>query len=120
MQKIERTPKIKGVKSHSDQQKERFEQAKNAKKAKTYDSEWRSLRVLQLDLYPACAVCGRDAVHVDHIKSVKTAPQLRLEPSNLQSLCHSCHSKKTAQVDGSFGRNSTTTHQTTELFSRRG
>ena len=33
------------------------------------------------------------ATVVDHIKSVREAPELRLEWSNLQSLCKPCHDK---------------------------
>jgi hypothetical protein len=40
------------------------------------------------------------ATDVDHIDG-NTGNN---HPDNLNSLCHSCHSKKTAAHDGSFGR----------------
>lgn len=43
-----------------------------------------------------CVQCGAHGrLEVDHIKPVRTHPDLAFELSNLQSLCRSCHSKKT-------------------------
>ena len=36
------------------------------------------------------------AAHVDHIKPVAKYPELRYDTNNFQSLCISCHSKKSA------------------------
>lgn len=41
---------------------------------------------------------------VDHIASVKQAPERYWDTTNHQSLCQRCHSKKTAMEDGGFGR----------------
>ena len=53
---------------------------------------------------PTCASCLkrgiiRQAVLVDHIEPIKTAYgwQHRLDESNLQSLCQTCHNAKTAR-----------------------
>ncbi|MFS1513428.1 HNH endonuclease [Chengkuizengella sp. SCS-71B] len=35
---------------------------------------------------------------VDHITPIKEDWSLRLDLINLQSLCHSCHNKKTAKI----------------------
>ena len=61
---------------------------------------WRRLRALFLRTNPLCVVCfeaGRTvaAVHVDHIKTRRERPDLEFDSSNVQSLCHSCHSRKT-------------------------
>jgi 5-methylcytosine-specific restriction protein A len=40
---------------------------------------------------------------VDHIQSIKDRPDLRLEATNLQSLCWPCHNAKTNRSDGGFG-----------------
>lgn len=40
-----------------------------------------------------CKAAGR--LEVDHIKPVRSHPQLAFELSNLQSLCPSCHGRKT-------------------------
>lgn len=43
------------------------------------------------------------AKHVDHVVPVARGGA-ELDASNLQSLCHPCHSRKTALHDGGFGR----------------
>ncbi len=44
------------------------------------------------------------ATEVDHIIPHKGDMSLFWDPSNWQSLCHACHSRKTAREDGGFGR----------------
>ena len=60
---------------------------------------WRRLSREYLAENPLCVRCGRAAVHVDHIKAVVTREgfRRRYDRSNLQALCISCHSKKTAR-----------------------
>ena len=69
-----------------------------------YDSVWKRKRLeaLKRDCY-LCQSCLHaspsrvtPAQDVDHILSIATAPDLRLDLSNLQSLCRDCHAKKTA------------------------
>ena len=68
-----------------------------------YGGRWRKLRLIVLAEEPVCRMCGRvEAVHVDHI--VARAKGGGDERTNLQGLCQRCHSKKTARVDGGFGR----------------
>ena len=38
-----------------------------------------------------------DATLVDHIIAIRVDPSRRLDPSNLQSLCNSCHIEKTRE-----------------------
>lgn len=66
-----------------------------------YKSKWKELRTVQLLREPFCRTCaaaGRrtPAEDVDHIIPHRGDMQLFTDPGNLQSLCHSCHSKKTA------------------------
>ncbi|WP_432206025.1 HNH endonuclease signature motif containing protein [Brucella rhizosphaerae] len=51
---------------------------------------------------PYCTAdgCEAPATEADHIKSIKEAPELRLEWSNLRALCKSCHSRRTARDQG--------------------
>ena len=71
--------------------------------ARGYDGTWRKLRLMVLREQPLCA-CGRVATEVDHIIPIAKAPELRLEMSNLQAMCKSCHSRKTnAEDGGGFG-----------------
>ncbi|WP_354139730.1 HNH endonuclease signature motif containing protein [Bradyrhizobium sp. LB11.1] len=69
-----------------------------------YDSDWKSLRAKHLAAHPYCVDCGDAATDVDHVVSIRRAPHRRLDVTNLASRCHSCHSRKTAREDGSFGR----------------
>ena len=64
--------------------------------------EWRCLRDYILSKKPLCDYClKRDRITpaecVDHKIDIKIRPDLRLDMNNLQTLCHNCHSKKTAQ-----------------------
>lgn len=48
-----------------------------------------------------CVQCGaRGRLEVDHIQPVRYAPELAFVLENLQTLCVSCHSKKTIQEIG--------------------
>ncbi|WP_412773982.1 HNH endonuclease signature motif containing protein [Nitrobacter sp.] len=69
-----------------------------------YDSSWGKLRASWLAKHPVCVDCGGAASLVDHIQSIRRAPHRRLDVTNLQSMCATCHGRKTARVDGSFGR----------------
>lgn len=46
---------------------------------------------------------GQESADVDHIIPLKVKPQLAYDPENLQTLCHSCHSRKT-RVEMNHGR----------------
>ena len=62
--------------------------------------EWPRLRAAQLAREPFCRECAavgirEYATEVDHIRPHRGDLKLFLDPDNLQSLCHSCHSRKT-------------------------
>ena len=65
-----------------------------------YGAAHRRLRVVQLRREPWCRDCGARATVADHIvpRSLGGADDL----TNLQSLCTSCHNRKT-RLDGSSG-----------------
>lgn len=71
-----------------------------------YDSvRWRRMRAAQLIASPFCAACAAvglrvRATDVDHIRPHKGNRTLFYDCSNLQSLCHSCHSRKTLEERG--------------------
>ena len=63
---------------------------------------WKRLRGDQLLAEPFCRECaGRGvrakATDVDHIRDHKGDWTVFTDPRNLESLCHSCHSRKTAR-----------------------
>ena len=78
---------------------------------------WYSLKIWTDDLRPgqllrepfcrACAARGirTQATDVDHIRDHKGDWELFTDRSNLQSLCHSCHSRKTMTEQGKKRRN---------------
>jgi 5-methylcytosine-specific restriction protein A len=80
----------------------RQRQAKRA--LPTNSARWRRIRAAQLQREPLCADCDEQSImtpatHVDH----KDGDSHNNQPDNLQSLCASCHSRKTAASDGGFG-----------------
>ena len=65
---------------------------------------WRKLRLVQLSKEPLCQYCaehGRTtpATLVDHIERVRDARGRAFDPTNLQSLCASCHSGAKAKEE---------------------
>jgi 5-methylcytosine-specific restriction endonuclease McrA len=66
-----------------------------------YDKDWHKLRNAFIREHPECR-CGAPAQVVDHITSIKADPSRRLDPSNLESLCHACHNKKGRRHDGTL------------------
>jgi hypothetical protein len=64
-----------------------------------YDYPWQTLRRDHLRQNPDCVRCGKPGQEVDHIESVRSAPDRRLDPYNLRTLCKSCHSRETNAHD---------------------
>lgn len=78
------------------------------------DPRWRGttktigLRKLRLREDPLCVRCKDEgritvATHVDHIVPHLSDPEKFFNFDNTQSLCESCHNRKTAKEDGGFG-----------------
>lgn len=69
-----------------------------------YDREWGQLRAWYIVRYPLCEHCEAKGLvvparEVDHIVPFRSpSDPLRLDETNLQSLCRPCHAKKTAQT----------------------
>lgn len=65
----------------------------------TNDAAWLLIREAQLQREPNCRICASEGrctpgLHVDHING-RADRREDYEESNLQSLCRSCHSRKT-------------------------
>ena len=77
-----------------------------------YSNVWLKAAKAFLIAHPLCAECERQgkvtpATEVDHIVPHKGDKKLFWDQNNWQSLCHECHSRKTAREDGGFGRTPT-------------
>jgi len=79
-----------------------------------YGSKWQKARWYYLRKHPLCEECLRNDITtplidkkyqgvVDHIVPHKGNVKLFWDRNNWQSLCTSCHNKKTAK-EGAFGR----------------
>ena len=87
-----------------EQQKAARREQSSAKRAKSFYSsaQWRRLRYIFLRSQPrpfACCICGMGVADgaklcVDHIKSVKRYPELRLRLDNLELTCTACNTGK--------------------------
>ena len=91
------------AKAHSKQQDAQRESAN----ARGYDARWQRIRANYLQSHPICVDpyrrhVGRvvPATDVDHIVAKKDGGSNIV--SNLQPLCHPCHSHKTVVMDGGF------------------
>lgn len=64
----------------------------------TSTRRWQVLRqaVLERDGW-ACVDCGtkHGRLEIDHVKPVRTHPELAFDPANCTTRCSSCHTKKT-------------------------
>lgn len=74
------------------ERKARFDKTRPSSTARGLGADWRKLRAAHLKRHPWCRLCGAEASDVDHIVPRRIAPERRLDPTNLQSLCKSCHS----------------------------
>ena len=87
------------VKCNGEREK-KYDAKRGTAASRGYDADWRRFRKQVLIERPLCEDChaaGRvkAACEVHHIVKLRTDPSLRLEPSNVMSLCKSCHSKRT-------------------------
>jgi len=74
--------------------------ARESASQRGYDARWRRARALFLKQNPLCAECLREnrltpATVVDHIVPHRGDEKLFWDQGNWQSLCKSCHDKKT-------------------------
>lgn len=104
---------------HAQQASIHREQYRESAHKRGYDSRWKSARAGWLRQHPLCGdrADGPSPEHseclqarrltaatdVDHIVPHRGDKSLFWERTNWQSLCHACHSAKTAREDGGFG-----------------
>lgn len=80
----------------------RADAARPSSPMRGYDREWAKLRAVFIRVNPFCCVpgCGKPTEEVNHKRDVATHPHLRLEWSNLESMCRSHHSAHTVRTRG--------------------
>jgi 5-methylcytosine-specific restriction protein A len=104
---------------HQSQRQHDVDARRESSSARGYKWRWRNYRRAWLRAHPLCGdrVDGRSTEHsecaqahrvsaatdVDHIAPHRGDEQLFWDARNHQSLCHACHSAKTAREDGGFG-----------------
>jgi 5-methylcytosine-specific restriction protein A len=86
----------------------RTDPSRSGAPSRLYDRRWSKLRRAHLRASPLCVACEREgavkaADLVDHIVPVKVAPERRLDPTNIQSLCTHHHHLKTATDRQMYG-----------------
>lgn len=86
-----------------EEKKQRGNRWRGSAASRGYDYRWQKFRKSFLMRHPVCAMCGRLATDVDHIVPLAIAPTRKYDESNLQALCHECHSRKTVKENGGFG-----------------
>ena len=97
------------VREHGRQERAQYDSQRGSAAKRGYGAPWKKLRAMYLMSHPLCV--DPDNVHgsvvvtateVDHIKPKVQGGMDEWE--NLQALCKSCHSRKTAVEDGGYGR----------------
>jgi len=93
---------------YCDEHKKQVTKEQNQKSSKLYTYQWRRTSKAFLKEHPLCVHCEKEgrltpATEVDHIIPHGGNRKLFWDRKNWQSLCKSCHSKKTAEEDGGFG-----------------
>jgi len=64
-----------------------------------YDHEWRLMSERLRRIHPLCQDCldrgvVTPSVECHHVVKIIDAPQLRLDPSNIVTICRKCHQKR--------------------------
>ena len=99
----------KALAEEADREKQRiYNEKRGSAASRGYNSRWQKQSKLYIHEQPLCVDClkhnrVRPAKVVDHIVPHKGDMRLFWDRTNWQSLCFSCHSRKTACEDGGFG-----------------
>jgi len=86
---------------HQSQMEAQYNRERGSAHERGYGRRWRKIRKAFLKDNPFCVSCGDVATEVDHI--IPKTQGGKDEYDNLQSLCKSCHSSKTAKENNRWG-----------------
>lgn len=87
---------------HAKLHRQEYDRRRGSAYSRGYDAKWNKRRLAFLKTHPICEYCGkRKSTCVDHIIPLPDGPD---DESNWKASCASCHSRKTIQHDGGFGR----------------
>lgn len=76
-----------------------FDRARSRDPLRIYSlPAWRERRQAVLTAHPFRVDCGGLAEDVDHVVSIREAPALALDPTNLVPRCHADHSRRTSRA----------------------
>lgn len=89
---------------HAYLEPEKTEAPRKSAYARGYNKRWQRARQTYLANHPLCVECMKQgkyvmATDVDHIIPHRGNQNIFWDTENWQSLCHSCHSKKTNRED---------------------
>ena len=103
---------------HKKQQMAQYNRYERDKDAQAFynSAEWRGARERHRREHPLCEECLRNgmirpATLVDHIIPIRQGGA-RLDDRNLQSLCDTCHNRKSIEEGSRFAAKSSTKNQT--------
>lgn len=105
-----RPPRHQPYKIKTEQQrKKEFDTTRESAPKRGYGRRWQSLAKRVRQEEPLCRCClalgiTKATAEVDHIIPHKGDQTLFWDRGNLQGLCKSCHSRKTATEDSNFAR----------------
>lgn len=93
--------------THTPTPKHRPPDRRPGPRQRGYDYQWERTRAAYLSDHPNCEWpgCDQPATDVDHVvpRHLFTNRYAADDETNLQSLCHPHHSRKTATEDGGYG-----------------
>lgn len=100
---------VRGKIQTRNEARRRYDATRASSSARGYGKRWGRYRTAYLAQHPLCVMCERagrlvTATQVDHIRAVYGPDDPGFwDEDNHQGLCRSCHSRKTATLDGGLG-----------------